>query len=74
MSTAQHIDVNKFPQQGSLLGHKVNVCFDRFTRRQITGVVVRDDISEPFTGIIRLDDGRHVLFAECEFQEQRYPT
>jgi hypothetical protein len=33
-------------------------------------VVVRDDISEPFVGIIRLDDGRHVLMTECQFQEQ----
>jgi hypothetical protein len=31
---------------------------------------VRDDISKPFVGIIRLDDGRHVLMTECQFQEQ----
>ena len=73
MGTSPHIGAKKFPQQGSLLGRKVNVCFYRDTRRQIGGVVVRDDISEPFIGIIRLDDGRHVLMTECEFQEQRYP-
>ena len=74
MGTSPHIDAKKFPQQGSLLGRKVNVCFYRYTHRQIGGVVVRDDITEPFVGIIRLDDGRHVLMTECQFQEQRYPA
>ena len=73
MGTSPHIDAKKFPQQGSLLGRKVAVCFHYDTQRQIGGVVVRDDITEPFIGIIRLYDGRYVLTTECEFQEQRYP-
>ena len=73
MGSSPHIDALKFPEQGSLFGRKVNVCFHRYTQRQIGGVVVRDDITEPFVGIIRLDDGRHVLMTECQFQEQRYP-
>ena len=73
MGTSPHIDAKKFPQQGSLLGRRVNVRFYPYTQRQIGGVVVRDDITKPFVGIIRLDDGRHVLMTECQFQEQQYP-
>jgi hypothetical protein len=70
MGTSPHIDTDKFPAQASRVGRKVNVCFHYDTSRPICGVVVRDDISEPFVGIIRLDDGRHVLMTECQFQEQ----
>ena len=70
MGTSPHVDALKFPEQGSLFMRRVNVCFYRDTQRQIGGVVVRDDITEPFVGIIRLDDGRHVLMTECQFQER----
>ena len=70
MDTSPHIDALKFPEQGSLFMRKVNVCFYRDTRCQIGGVVVRDDKTAPFIGIIRLGDGRHVLMTECQFQEQ----
>lgn len=70
MGTSPHVDAKKFPQQGSLLGRKVAVWFYYDTQRQIGGVVVRDDITEPVIGIIRLDDGRHVLMTECQFEEQ----
>ena len=70
MGTSPHIDALKFPEQGSLFMRKVNVCFRYDTQRQIGGVIVRDDKTAPFIGIIRLDDGRHVLMTECQFREQ----
>lgn len=34
------------------------------------GVMERDDSEEPFRGIIRLDDGRHILTTECQWQPE----
>jgi hypothetical protein len=34
----------------------------------LMGEVVRDDIEAPYIMIIRLDDGRHVLATECQWQ------
>lgn len=49
------------------MGKKVNVCFNYDTSKTISGIIVRDDIEEPGRTIIKLDDGRYVLGAECQY-------
>jgi hypothetical protein len=58
--------VKKFPVQGSRLNKPVQVTLE--TSEVLTGVCVRDDMSEPYLTIIRLDDGRHVLGTECLYR------
>lgn len=68
MGSVNTIDVDKFPEQGYLWGQRVRVCFNFDTSRTLLGLVVRDDTQEPGLLIIKLDDGRHVLSTECQFQ------
>lgn len=58
----------KYPQQGSWLNRKVQVCFNYDTTNSVNGVIVRDDVAEPFLTIIKLDDGRHVMSTECLYR------
>jgi hypothetical protein len=44
------------------------VCFQYDTSRTCNGTIVRDDLEDPWQMIIRLDDGRHVLATECQYQ------
>lgn len=67
MGVHANIGHDDFPAQGSLLNQRVRVCFRRDTGHTIGGLVVRDDMEEPFRTIIRLDDGRHVLADECQY-------
>lgn len=62
------VSINDFPTQGCWLDQRVRVCFNYDTSQVIGGVIVRDDTTEPGIGIIRLDDGRHVLLTECQWQ------
>lgn len=67
MGVHKNISFDKFPRQGSLLNKPVTVCFNYDTSRQIPGLVIREDVEEPGFTIIRLDDGRIVLSAECQY-------
>lgn len=67
MGAHKNIDYDKFPKQGRKLNKKTRVCFYYDTQRLLDGVVVRDDIEEPFLTIIKLEDGRHVLATECQY-------
>ncbi len=49
-------------------GQKVRVCFNYDTTATFIGLVVRDDAEAPGKMIIKLDDGRHVLSSECQYQ------
>jgi hypothetical protein len=69
MGFAANVGRHMFPEQGSLLGKSVRVAFRYNLADTVAGVVVRDDVQEPFRTIIRLDDGRHVLGTECQFAE-----
>lgn len=62
------IDADRFPIQGDWLGKRVRVCFNYDTSRTLLGLVVRDDAEEPGRMIIKLDDGRHILSTECQYQ------
>jgi hypothetical protein len=69
MGICAAIDHKSFPEQSSSSppGTKVRVCFKYNTGYMIDGEIVRNDIEEPGVGIIRLSDGRHVLFTECMY-------
>ena len=62
------IDLASFPTQGTWIGKRVRVCFNFDTSQTVLGWVVRDDAEEPGLMIIRLDNGRHVLSTECQYQ------
>lgn len=66
MGYSQHISATSFPRQGQWAHRSVLVRFHN-DERVMRGVVVRDDNSDPYVMIIRLEDGRHVLSAECVY-------
>lgn len=68
MGLHSNIDIDNFPKQGSLLNTRVKVCFHYVSSQTIEGTIVRDDEEEPGLLIIKLDDGRHVLATECQYQ------
>lgn len=67
MGVVANIKHDSFPQQGSYLGKRVNVCFHYDTENVVQGVCVRDDEGEPGKTIFQLDDGRYVLATECQY-------
>ncbi len=67
MGCVKGVGINEFPEQGSYLGRKVTVCFNYNTKDTITGIIVRDDVTEPYKTIIALADGRFVLTTECQY-------
>lgn len=67
MGVVQSIGHSKFPKQGPRLNKRVLVCFNYDLANTIRGVVVRNDVEEPYRTIIRLDDGRFVLDTECQY-------
>lgn len=67
MGVVNNIKHDAFPEQGSLLGKAVLVCFHYDTTNRIDAVCVRDDNEAPFLTIFRLADGRHVLGTECQY-------
>jgi hypothetical protein len=68
MGNAANIDHERFPKQGRYYGSRAKVCFHYNTRLLLDATVVRDDMEEPWIQIFRLDDGRHVLASECQWQ------
>lgn len=58
------ISLDRWPEQGTFLGKRVDVCFNFDAGRTIGGTVVRDDATG--VTIIRLDDDRYVLGTECQ--------
>ena len=68
MGVHENIGFATFPKQGRMAGKPVRVCFNYDADQWIAGVCVRDDEEEPGRMIIRLDDGRHVLTTECQWQ------
>ncbi|MEM6746777.1 MAG: hypothetical protein AAF608_05105 [Pseudomonadota bacterium] len=55
------------PIQGKLKGKRVAVMFDYDSSTTTTGVVLRDDITEPFLTLIQLEDGFVVRSTECQY-------
>ena len=67
MGAVDTIGIDKWPEQGTYFGKNVKVCFHFNTLQTIDGVVVRDDVEEPYVMIIKLEDGRFVLSTECQY-------
>ncbi len=68
MGTHAAITSSGFPKQGKWVGRRVKVCFHYDTSQVVEGEIVRDDAEDPHRTIIKLDDGRHVLGVECQYQ------
>lgn len=69
-----NVAIDVFPKQGTYLGRRVIVCFNRDDTAVIGGEVVRDDIEPPNLTVIRLDDGRYVLGAECQYTSAQHES
>jgi hypothetical protein len=67
MGVSPCVTADAFPNQGRHLGRRAMVVFNYDTSRQFPGTIVRDDNESPWVGIIKLDDGRHVLMSECQY-------
>lgn len=73
MGCVKTIDYNNFPKQKDdnykypSIGKKVRVCYHYNTNYYHYGIIVRDDIDEPFETIIKLDNGRYVRGVECQY-------
>ncbi|MFB5623024.1 MAG: hypothetical protein ACE5RH_03430 [Nitrosarchaeum sp.] len=67
MGIHENINYDRFPEQGSFLNKKVEVCFHYNTTKLISGIIVRDDNEEPYLTIIKLDSGKYVLARECQY-------
>jgi hypothetical protein len=63
----KNVSYELFPTQGQHLHKRVTVCFAYDTKRTIGGLVVRDDLEDPFRMIIALDDGRYIDATECQY-------
>jgi|SRR3989344_2397127 len=56
----------QLPEQGNYLGKCAEVCF-HYNERTIRGIIVRDDMAEPFKELIELEDGRIISSTECQY-------
>lgn len=55
----------KYPEFA--VGARVEVCYHFDTSKKHYGIIVRDDIEEPYETIIKLDNGRYIRAVECQF-------
>ena len=67
MGNHPNVSIDKFPTQGTFLNQNVEVCFHYDTSRYIKGVIVRDDLEEPFLTIIKLENDKYILATECQY-------
>ena len=67
MGRHPNIGYGKWPRQGHHLGQPVEVLFNH-GGESLMGMCVRDDVDPPYEMIIKLDDGRHVRSAECQYR------
>lgn len=68
MGTHAKITSSSFHKQGAMLTKRVECCFLHDVSKFVEGVVLRDDVEEPFRRIIHLDDGRIELDTECQLR------
>lgn len=67
MGCHENIGYGKWPKQGSHLGQRCEVLF-HYGSERLTGTCIRDDAEAPWETIIRLDCGRVVRSAECQYR------
>lgn len=64
MGVKKGISATEYPNQG-YIGRRVDVIFN-YSGPMFHGVIIRDDNSEPFETIFKLDDGRIIRACECQ--------
>ncbi|HDR6319134.1 TPA: hypothetical protein QCU53_006103, partial [Bacillus thuringiensis] len=67
MGVHPKVGLNKFPKQGDWLNKEAKVMFDYDGSTMTTGVIVRNDMEEPFITLIKLEDGRIIRSSECQY-------
>ncbi len=73
MGCVNTITFDNFPKQKDenyqypSIGKRVRVCYHYDISKADMGYIVRDDREEPFETIIKLDNGRYVRGAECQY-------
>ena len=68
MGVVNNISYEKYPEQGRKLGQKVKVIYNYDFSKSHNGIIVRDDIEEPFETIIKLDnEERYLRASECQY-------
>jgi len=66
MGVVTDISETEYPKQGEFLNKRCRVVFN-YGPTEFLGTMVRDDVTDPYVGIIKLDNGRYVLTDECQF-------
>lgn len=67
MGVHPNVGLNKFPKQGGWLNKEAKVMFNFDSSTISKGVIVRDDMEEPFVTLIKLEDGRIISSTECQY-------
>ncbi|MGH0417526.1 hypothetical protein [Bacillus cereus] len=67
MGVHPNVGVNKFPKQGDQLNREVKVMFNFDSSTILKGIIVREDMEDPFLTLIKLEDGRVIGSAECQY-------
>lgn len=69
MGVVANVGFSRFPRQGKYLGARVDVVFshDAALTQTLSGRIIRDDVEAPYETLIRLDDGRFIRGAECQY-------
>lgn len=68
MGCVSNVTATTFPKQGDDVGRLFSVVFHYDTTKPLLAVCVRHDTEEPYVMIFRLENGRHVLGTECQYQ------
>lgn len=69
MGIVNNVTHSQYPDQSDYLGKTVAVTFNYDTENTIYGIIVRDDMTEPYRTLIALTDGRFILGTECQWRE-----
>ena len=67
MGCVSTITLYGFPKQSEYVNRRCMVCFHYDTSKWIMGTIIRDDREDPYETLIRLDDGRTMRGAECQY-------
>lgn len=75
MGCVNTITYDKFPKQKDetykfpelAVGARIEICYHYDTSKKHYGIVVRDDLEEPYEMIIKTDDGRYLRSCECQY-------
>lgn len=63
----KNIGFGIYPKQGNDIGKRVIITYNHDWTIFEHGIIIRDDIEEPFMTVIKLDDDRVLLGTECQY-------